>query len=109
MPHACSAIDRSVNCLSMLRAEVRRGHDLRHRAGQLPHLRVELDPGVVGRVAPQLPGAIRPSAASATAMIEVFSVNTARSALTDEVAESQVAPGLPSGSVVAPVPVWNSP
>ena len=42
-------------------------------------------------------------------MIEVFSVNTDRSALTEEVAESQVAPGLPSAAVVAPVPVWNSP
>ena len=42
-------------------------------------------------------------------MIEVFSVNTARSDWTVDVAVSQVAPGLPPAADVGPVPVWNSP
>src|SRR5689334_18886797 len=52
---------------------------------------------------------IRPRAASATAMIEVFSVKTDRSDCTVDTALSQDAPLLPPSADVGPVPVWNSP
>jgi hypothetical protein len=42
-------------------------------------------------------------------MIDVFNVNVERSAGTLETALSQDAPLLPAGSLVGPVPVWNSP
>ena len=80
-----------------VRAEVGRRRDLRHRAGDLPHRRVELHLRVAGGVALQLGLAIRPSAASATAMIEVFRVNTDRSDCTVEVAVSQVGPVVAAG------------
>ncbi len=79
----------------MFAGEVRRRCDLRHRAGRLPHRRVELDPRVAGRVTcPAGSSPSRPKLPSATAMIAVFSEKMLRSPCTAETTLSQDGAGV---------------
>ena len=91
-------------------AEVGRRRDLRHRAGQLPHLRVELHSRVAGRVVAQL-ARTHPSECRLRRGHDrgVQREHRAQCGFAD-VAESHEAPRVAvrrprSG----PVPVWNSP